>query len=170
VNAEPLPRSMTLAMSLRSTTTAHMDGEWLLLLREALARGERFRWFLQGTSMHPTLPSGCRVEIAALRGQPRLGDIIVFSFEKELVAHRLVQRSGDQWVTQGDGRLGPDRPVDSSQVLGIVIAAFSTDGQPCWPGRFPRAEAHLWIARHHALRIPRRIHEWVRQLPWRAPA
>jgi hypothetical protein len=150
-------------MGSRSTATTSIDGEWLPLLRESLARGERFRWPLQGTSMCPTLPPGCLIEIAALPAQPGLGAVIVFSSGKELVAHRLVQRSGDAWVTQGDGRLGPDRPLNLSQGLGIVIAAFSTDDHPLWPGRFSRVETYWWIARYHALRLPRHLRMWLRK-------
>jgi hypothetical protein len=141
-----------------------MDGEWLLVLREALDAGERLRWPLQGTSMCPTLSPGCRIEIAALAGQPKVGDIIVFASGRELIAHRLVQRVDDKWITQGDGRLGPDPPITPSQVLGIVLAAVDAEGRSYWPDRFSRVGAHLWVARYHAFRLPRGMRKWFRHL------
>jgi hypothetical protein len=151
-------------MNLRNPVTIPIDGEWLLALREALARGERFCWLLQGTSMCPTLSPGCRIEIAALASRPKVGDIIVFASGRELVAHRLVQRVDDRWITQGDGRLGPDPPITSSQVLGTVVAAVDAKGQSYWPGKLSNVEAHLWVARYHAFRLPRRMRKWFRQL------
>jgi hypothetical protein len=145
------------------------DGEWLHLLRGALARGERFRWRLQGTSMSPTLPPGCLIEIAALPSQPKPGNVVVFSSGGQLVAHRFVQRSGKQWVMQGDGRLGPDRPLDASQGLGIVVAAFSADGRPFWPPRFPRVEASWWIARYHVLHKVRSVRLRLRRIAEQPP-
>jgi hypothetical protein len=145
------------------------DGEWLLLLRGALARGERFRWRLQGTSMSPTLPPGCLIEIAALPSQPKLGNVVVFSSGGQLVAHRFVQRYGKQWVMQGDGRLGPDRPLDASHGLGIVVAAFNADGRPFWPGRFPRVEARWWITRYHVLHRIRCVRMWLRRMAAQPP-
>jgi hypothetical protein len=151
-------------MNPKNGAPVRIDGEWLLLLREALDRGERFRWSLQGTSMCPTLPPGCRIEIAALIDQPAIGDIVVFVSSGELVAHRLVRRVGAEWITQGDGRLGPDRPIAAFQVLGTVVSAVNSEGRSCWPGRLSRVEACLWVARYHAFRLPRRMRKWFRNL------
>ena len=144
-------------MATPGPATARVGREWLPLLREALAQGERFCWRLRGTSMRPTLPPGCRIEIGPLPAAARVGDVIVFACDGELVAHRLVRRVQDAWITQGDGRIGPDQPLGPSQVLGVVAAAYDEIGQRFWPGRFPRVEAYLWIARFHALRAPRHL-------------
>ena len=140
-----------------------IDGEWLLLLRSTLAHGEHFRWPLQGTSMRPTLPPGCLIEIAPLPNLPRLGDIVVFFAGGALVAHRLVQRHGDTWITQGDGRPGADRPQAATLALGVVIGAFRTDGRRFWPGRFSHAQAGWWIARYHLLKNLRRIRNLLKE-------
>jgi len=151
-------------MTTPSPAASRVDSEWLPLLREALSQGERFRWPLSGTSMLPTLPPGCRIEIGPLPTATRAGDVIVFSSDGQLVAHRLVRRTGGTWITQGDGRLGPDRPLASSQVLGAVVAAYDEDGQRCWPRRFRRVEAFKWLARFQALRGPRYLRGRLRQL------
>ncbi len=138
------------------TTTAEPISAalWLPLLRDALAQEGRFRFPLRGTSMRPTLPVECEIEIAPLPARTPLGSLIVFVARDTLVAHRLVRRAGTAWIAQGDGRIGADAPIRPEQVLGVVLAAHAA-GQPCWPSRLARPLAWYWIARHHALRVLR---------------
>ena len=135
---------MATASSISATT-------WLPLLRDALAREGSFRFPLRGNSMRPTLPVECEIEVVPLPPRVRLGDLIVFVAGDTLIAHRLVRRAQGRWIAQGDGRLGPDRPLAPEQVLGIVAAAYA-DGRCCWPSRFSRPLAAFWVARHWALR------------------
>lgn len=131
---------------------------FLPLLREALVRAGQFRWLLHGTSMAPTLPPGCEIEIAPLPPRVHLGDPIVFMAADTLVAHRLVHRFRGRWITQGDSRKTPDQPVDPGQALGVVTAAY-LDGRRCWPAPLSRLRAMRWVARYYllrALRIGRR--------------
>ncbi len=130
---------------------------WLPLLREALAQEGRFLWPLRGISMAPTLPPGCQIEIVPLPSRVHLGDLVVFVAGDTLVAQRLVHRSGGYWITQGDGQVLPDRPLDPDQVVGVVTAAYR-DSHRCWPGRLPRLQALLWVARYYLLRALRVKH------------
>ena len=140
---------------------------WAPLLREALAREGRFRLSLRGTSMVPTLPVKCEIEVAPLPERPRelllLGSLVVFAAGDILVAHRLVRRAGGQWVMQGDGRRAPDLPVEPEQVLGVVTAAYQ-GGRRCWPGRAEPAFRWFWIARYYLLRPIRFIWHALREL------
>ena len=124
---------------------------WLPLLREALEKEGIFRLPLRGTSMRPTLPVECDIEIVQLPARTPLGALIVFVIDDTLIAHRLVRRSGGRWIAQGDGRLEPDRPLEPSQILGLVSAA-QRDGRRCWPTTSSRLLAAFWVARHWALR------------------
>jgi hypothetical protein len=151
-------------MTVPEAPSVRIGSGWLPSLKEALARGERFRWSLRGNSMHPTLPTSCRIDLAPVPSRLRLGDLIVFAYKDELVAHRIVHRSKGKWITQGDGRLGPDQPLDVSQILALVIAAYDDHGRLCWPRAFERARAYGWVARYHALRAPRRLRRRLRDL------
>jgi hypothetical protein len=102
----------------------------------------------------PTLPAACEIEILPLPAQVHLGELIVFMAGDTLIAHRLVRCAGERWIAQGDGQLGPDRPLAPEQILGIVMAAYS-DGQRCWPTRLSRPLAVFWVARHWVLRMIR---------------
>jgi hypothetical protein len=124
------------------------------LLRQALAVAGRFRWRLQGRSMAPTLPADCVIEVIPLPEAVPLGALVVFAAGDRLIAHRLVRRAAGRWVTQGDGVLAADAPLEPQQVLGLAAAAYR-DGRRCWPGRSERWLAWFWIARYHALRVGR---------------
>jgi hypothetical protein len=134
---------------------------WLPLLREALEREGLFRLPLRGASMRPTLPVECEIEIRPLPAKAPLGALIVFVIGDTLIAHRLVRRSGGRWIVQGDGRLGPDRPLTPEQVLGVVAAAYA-DGRRCWPTTSSRLLAAFWIARYWALRPARAVQRILR--------
>jgi hypothetical protein len=144
-----------------------MAAAWAPLLREALAREGRLRLLLRGTSMLPTLPVECEIEVAPLPERPRerlhLGSLVVFPAGDILVAHRLVRRAGGQWVIQGDGRRAPDPPVEPGQVLGVVTAAYE-GGRRCWPGRAESALCWFWVARYHLLRPIRSTWHVLRDL------
>ena len=128
--------------------------DWLPLLRDALAHEGRFRWRLRGASIIPTLPPDCEVEIAPVPPVVPLGSLVVFADGDALIVHRLVRRTAGRWITQGDGRLIPDRPLAPEQLLGLVVAAYA-GGRRCWPGPHARAAIPFWLARHHALRVLR---------------
>lgn len=148
----------------RSALPAVPASVLLPLLHDALQREGRFRWRLSGSSMWPTFPLDCEIEIVPLPpGGPQIGDVLVFLSRDILVAHRLVRRAGRQWVTQGDGRLGPDPPLRPEQVLGQVASA-SLDGRQFWPRRAEKMRAAWWVARYHLLRPARGAWRWWRRL------
>lgn len=127
---------------------------WLPLLKEALAREGCFRWPLRGNSMLPTLPAECEIELAPLTPPVRLGELIVFVVDDTLIAHRLVRRTRQYWIAQGDHRLAPDRPVPLDQVVGRVLAAYQHDRR-CWPSRYSGVWRGVWLARYQVLRLAR---------------
>lgn len=124
---------------------------WTPLLREALAHEGRFRLPLRGTSMLPTLPVECEIEVAPLSQRAPIGSLVVFAAGDILVAHRLVRRAGGRWMMQGDGRWVPDPPIGAEQILGVVVAAYF-GARRCWPRRAEPAQRWFWIARYYLLR------------------
>lgn len=130
---------------------ARSTAAWFPLLQEALVREGRFRFPLRGTSMRPTLPDGCEVEVVPLPGNVPIGSVVVFAEGDSLIAHRLVRRCSGRWILQGDGRLGPDRPLSPDRALGMAMTAYWA-GRRIWPGRWEPLLRRFWIARHHVLR------------------
>jgi hypothetical protein len=138
-------------LNAESLTGATLALTWLPLLRETLKLKGSFCFPLRGASMCPTLPAECEIEIIPLPAKVPLGALIVFVINDTLIAHRLVRRSGERWIAQGDGRRGPDLPLAPEQILGMVSAAYQ-NGLRCWPTASSRLLAVCWIARHWALR------------------
>lgn len=138
----------------------------LPLLQESLTRTGRLVLPLNGTSMHPTLPLVCRVEIVPVTHAEKLplGSLIVFGAGDALITHRLVARRMIRgrlhWIAQGDGRRAADGPILPEQVLGQVERAVDGSGRILWPRRGEQIWARGWILRHHLLRAMR---------PWAAP-
>ncbi len=162
------PRALSVwpaARSFSPSAPAAPIAAWLPLLRESLAREGHFRWPLRGTSMTPTLPPDCEVEILPLPSVVPLGALIVFGDGDALIVHRLVRRAAGRWITQGDGRLGADRPLAPEQALGVVVAAYRA-GRRCWPTPLARAAVPFWLVRHHVLRVAR--YGWRRLLAAKA--
>lgn len=134
--------------------TEHRLSAWLPVLREILAREKRFRWQLLGSSMAPTLPPGCEVEIVPLSTPVRRGDLVVFVADDAVVVHRAVGCWRGGWITQGDGRRTPDPPLEPDLVLGVVRAAHR-GGRRCWPGPLSRYSSMVWVVRYHCWRVVR---------------
>lgn len=135
----------------------------LALLQETLAGEGCFRWRLRGSSMMPTLPLDCQIEIAPLPARVRLGEVLVFAAGDALIAHRLVRRSRGRWITQGDGRRAPDPPLRPEQALGVVRSAC-VDGRQVWPGRGEFLWRGAWVGRFYLLLPLRAARRAVKQL------
>ena len=67
----------------------------------------------------------CRTDPAALE----VGDVIQYQSDGCTVIHRIVEKDGDTFITQGDANNAPDlRPVEREQVLGRVTGTLPDAG------------------------------------------
>jgi signal peptidase I len=92
------------------------------LAADAIRLFGEFRLRVTGLSMLPAvrpddvlLVRHCRSEAAGP------GDIVLYIRERRLFAHRVISRSGERLVTQGDCLAGPEFPVAAHELLGKVI-------------------------------------------------
>lgn len=96
------------------------------LAREILSKGGSLRFRARGLSMRPTIRDGDMLVIEPVdeMSESRLGDILLYQFERQLLVHRVVRkkRYEDQpnLLIQGDAVLQPDGWVNPHQVLGRV--------------------------------------------------
>jgi signal peptidase I len=87
-----------------------------------------------GTSMVPSILPGDLISVqrAGLSGISS-GDIVLYSREGRLFAHRVVGRDGNhddpRLITRGDRLSHHDPPVSSSELLGRVISIQCGDGR-----------------------------------------
>jgi len=144
---------------------------------------------VSGTSMGSAIPHGARIRIAPGTASCRRGTVIAFVAAGRTVVHRI--RWQRRWglgrrfvITQGDGMLLPDMPVERAAILGPVLAVDARgawrpiDAPPIRPRR-ERAlsflvfaagamllEIHPPLARSllRALNAAERRHAWTRAL------
>ena len=87
-----------------------------------------------GTSMVPSILPGDLISIQrASLSEISPGEIVLYSREGRLFAHRVVARAGShddpRLITRGDRLSHNDPPVSSSELLGRVTSIQSADGR-----------------------------------------
>ena len=92
------------------------------LAAESLRRTGRLRMRATGSSMLPAIFPGdvlcvSRCDVSAIAP----GSVILWRRDDRLYAHRVVQASGNKFVTRGDSHGDDDPAVDSADVLGQVV-------------------------------------------------
>jgi len=93
------------------------------LAGEVLRSSGRLRLRVTGWSMLPTVMPGDTLIVERVSGEVSRGEIVLFSRNQRLFAHRVVSTPVDGpglIITQGDGMPHPDPPVAASELLGKV--------------------------------------------------
>lgn len=131
------------------------------LLIDLLNREGELHHPLLGESMHPTLPSGSLLTIKPLRGEPAVGDILVFVWADQLVAHRLIRvvagsHHTRRIITQGDNCLLPDPVRPPNRIIGRVCSA-TYGGCVIWSSDVHAYRRWRWIVRAYILAAKRRV-------------
>lgn len=86
-----------------------------------LASGQ-LRLRVTGGSMLPALIPGDVVQFqSCIAEQTEPGDVVLFRREDRFVVHRVVNKTSDGLLTQGDALAQPDLPVSSAEVIGKVV-------------------------------------------------
>jgi hypothetical protein len=109
------------------TERAHsaMFGE---LVHELIASGNSFRFCARGLSMNPTIQDGDILHVEPITAAPKIGEIVLFSRDGEFKAHRVVGRSGDDFVTRGDAGIEVDGIIARKCIIGRIVAVELAGG------------------------------------------
>jgi len=78
-----------------------------------------WRLHLHGYSMSPTMLEGDELLVVPQDEPARLGDVVVFPYREQLVAHRVIG-AGEVLRTAGDASRGAVERIDPREVLGKV--------------------------------------------------
>ncbi|HZZ65222.1 MAG TPA: nucleotidyltransferase family protein [Candidatus Baltobacteraceae bacterium] len=106
------------------------------VVRMALSATGTARIVMRGKSMAPYLRDGMVLEMRALRGPARIGDVVVFEAGSRLVAHRLIRFDGEALICSGDAQPDCTEAVHPHAVLGKVIAVHDPFGNRLDDGAF----------------------------------
>jgi hypothetical protein len=99
-------------------TTLNKEDEWELF-DEALRKGQSLSFRVCEGSMIPTLYPGDRIRIT--KKNLNIRDIIVFRFGSSWMVKRIVSKSGENIVLQGDaGQNNKVVTISTTNVLGVV--------------------------------------------------
>ncbi len=116
-----------------------------------------------GASMLPTVWPG-DILVVQRRNFDQLhpAQVILCLRDGELVAHRIVRRSGEFLVTRGDSLLHNDRPFQTENVVGQVISILRngrrlSPEQSAWQRALSSLLRHSDFCTRMVLRVGRRL-------------
>jgi hypothetical protein len=118
-----------------------MRAEAILAMKALLDNGRNPRIEIQGTSMHPYLRAGDRVEIAGVPpARLELGDLIAFLQDGNLIVHRFAGRvhlPGTIGLRQKGDNLWGFGVIPASALIGrVVLVERNTGRRPMLQGRW----------------------------------
>ncbi len=131
-----------------------------VLLVDLLGQQGQLLYPLVGQSMQPTIPADSFLTVQPLTTEPAPGDLLVFVWAGQLVAHRLIRTEegvdGKRWITQGDNCALPDPVLTPGRVIGRVVAATYHE-QLIWPSSSQTFWHWRWIIRYYFLAAMRHL-------------
>ncbi len=117
------------------------NNTFFALIEEEIAEGKAVRFRLKGNSMFPLLRNGKDSVILekCLSGELKPMDVVLFRYRASYVLHRIIQRTGDDLLMQGDGSIVSMEQCTVNDVVGKVIGI-------CRPsGKIVSIESWKWI-------------------------
>jgi signal peptidase len=114
--------------------------ELMPVIRAALARGQRVRMTVTGSSMLPFIRDSDVVELEPIHSLPRRGDVVLVQCKEErYVLHRVLRRADDEFFLRGDAQEQWEGPFTRGDVLGKVVLSYRNGHRrvmDCGPWRF----------------------------------
>jgi hypothetical protein len=135
------------------------------LAAQALHTFGRLRLRAYGSSMLPTIRPGDVLQFEVCTADPTRGDVVLFRSGSRLFVHRIVARTKNGFITQGDGLIRPDPLVDAPDVLGRMVGHYRR-GKALSPRIPPALPVTSWLFGRFSL-VARMFLHW-RRTPIRA--
>lgn len=144
------------------------------LVAEGVRAGETVLTRVRGTSMLPLLPPGTECAVQTARPEDlRIGEVVCFRTDADLVVHRLVARvpggsdGSTMFLCKGDNLSTFDPPFGTEALVGRVVEAGGRELSPSpWGARLSRLQGtlHVWVL---ATPWARRLGDWKMRTLWR---
>ena len=138
------------------------------LISELLDNGRSVRFSAPGRSMYPTIREGETITVRPVSSSAvKVGDIILYCWEKGVIAHRVVgtentHAGGPRFILRGDSSGACDERVKPEQILGKVVVA-DRNGRPIDLYSIPSK------VRRHLHPFASRFKQWALQKAIRRP-
>ncbi len=116
-------------------------------VEQFIAAGQSVRIPLKGYSMRPLIPNGYVVELQPCRPEEvQPGSVVLFRYRNGHVLHRVIRRTDNQLLLQGDGNIGKQEKADIADVIAIVRTVSSPSGHTCsTDSRSWRIRSFWWV-------------------------
>ncbi len=109
-----------------SVDETEISGESLLsVMKGVLAREKPFRFLARGYSMFPFIRDADVITVHAMTGiSPSVGDVVAYIHPRNgrLVIHRLIKRSGEDYLVKGDNSIEPAEITSLEDIIGVIRA------------------------------------------------
>lgn len=107
------------------------NNTFFALIEEEIAEGKAVRFRLKGNSMFPLLRNGKDSVILkkCLPDELKPMDVVLFRYRRSYVLHRIIQRTGDDLLMQGDGSIVSMEQCTVNDVVGKVIGICRPSGK-----------------------------------------
>lgn len=120
-----------------------------------------------GASMIPSIWPGDLITVRYNTAELQPGQIVLYSRQGELVAHRIICVQGDLLSTRGDSLPSDDPPIHVPDVVGQVISVARNGhrvhlNQSSWR----RAGSSIVRRSDFCLRMALRLHNRLRRMAW----
>ena len=106
-----------------------------------------------GLSMSPVIEPGDMVYYKEIKNGSEIkrGDIVIFSKDKKLIAHRYISRKADFYICKGDNLLVFDAPVNRNAIQGKVILIKKTHNS--YDLTTPQSRVYMWYCLVYSLSL-----------------
>jgi len=106
------------------------DEAYYNCIDDILAEGKDVEVRINGASMRPYWRGGEKLIASPFKpDELQCGEIVIFRFGEKYIVHRIVQRSGNNLTTRGDGVLKKRENITVDDVKGIVRAYIKPNGK-----------------------------------------
>ncbi len=82
---------------------------------------------VQTRSMEPEIDAGDWIIVKSEKDY-ELKDVVTYELDGEFITHRVVNKYGDTFVTQGDANNAKDEPISKEQIVGKEVKTLSSFG------------------------------------------
>jgi signal peptidase I len=134
------------------------------LAAEVLRASGTLHFRATGWSMLPAIRPGDLLTVERVDGEIGEGEVILFSRDRRLFAHRVIAGEQNSVTTRGDTMAAPDSPVSREEVLGRVVSILR-NGKKIRPDRGSslrdRAVAGMMRRSNFAARVAARVHNFI---------
>lgn len=106
------------------------NSEIFKYVAEEIAEGKTVQLRVKGTSMLPFLRDGdFAILVPFDQAGLKVGDVVLFTYRKKVLLHRIIRRKGDNLVLKGDGIRKAKETITTQHVIALMKQIIRKNGK-----------------------------------------